>query len=86
MDSHMYLDQFSCRWSYGANRVQVEADVRILNDFLELLQQDARRDTYTLSSGSLAQPRASSRGSIDLYSLGATLTQNLKELRMLITF
>ena len=38
------------RWTYGANRIQVEADKKILTDFLSLLQTDAVRASHTISS------------------------------------
>lgn len=38
------------RWSYGANRVQLEADIKILNDFLTLLQTDSVRASHLISS------------------------------------
>jgi phosphatidylinositol 4-kinase A len=39
-----------CRWSYGANRVQVDADIKILSEFLSYLQVDSIRDALTVSS------------------------------------
>lgn len=50
------------RWSYGASRVQIEADIKILNDFQSLLQQDALRGSHTISSASLSGSISSSRG------------------------
>ncbi|KAH8117021.1 hypothetical protein DFH11DRAFT_1687803 [Phellopilus nigrolimitatus] len=43
---------FSARpqWSYGANRVQIEADIKILADFLTLLQTDSVRGSHIVSS------------------------------------
>ncbi|KAF8077714.1 hypothetical protein FPV67DRAFT_1462774 [Lyophyllum atratum] len=48
---------FSVRpqWSYGANRVQVDADVKVLAEFLSCLQTDTIRDTTEISSLSPAQ-------------------------------
>ncbi|KAI5120463.1 hypothetical protein M0805_006483 [Coniferiporia weirii] len=45
---------FSARpqWTYGANRVQIEADIRILSDFLLLLQSDVVKGSYAISSSS----------------------------------
>lgn len=40
------------RWSYGANRVQLEADIKVLNDFLTLLQTDSVRASHQISSTS----------------------------------
>ncbi|KAG6909642.1 hypothetical protein DXG01_016424 [Tephrocybe rancida] len=45
----------SLRWSYGANRAQVDADVKVLAEFLSCLQTDAIRGTSEISSLSLAQ-------------------------------
>ncbi|KAG6828586.1 hypothetical protein H0H92_007376 [Tricholoma furcatifolium] len=43
---------FSVRpqWSYGANRAQVDADIKILGEFLSCLQTDAIRGTSEISS------------------------------------
>ncbi|RDB21005.1 Phosphatidylinositol 4-kinase stt4 [Hypsizygus marmoreus] len=48
---------FSVRpqWSYGANRVQVDADVKALAEFLSYLQNDAVRGSPEISSLSPAQ-------------------------------
>ncbi|THH11990.1 hypothetical protein EW145_g299 [Phellinidium pouzarii] len=45
---------FSVRpqWTYGADRVQIEADIKILSDFLSLLQTDVVRGSYAISSSS----------------------------------
>ncbi|KAK7467455.1 Phosphatidylinositol 4-kinase stt4 [Stygiomarasmius scandens] len=54
---------FSVRpqWSYGANRVQVDADIKILSEFLSYLQSDSIRSAVTVSSLAPVQftPRAS---------------------------
>ncbi|KAJ3814722.1 hypothetical protein F5876DRAFT_72711 [Lentinula aff. lateritia] len=49
------------QWSYGANRVQIDADVKVLSEFLSYLQADTIRDTLTVSSLAPSQfaPRAS---------------------------
>ncbi|KAH7879656.1 uncharacterized protein C8R40DRAFT_1158339 [Lentinula edodes] len=51
------------QWSYGANRVQIDADVKVLSEFLSYLQADSIRDTLTVSSLAPSQfaPRASLR-------------------------
>ncbi|KAJ4475685.1 hypothetical protein J3R30DRAFT_3735539 [Lentinula aciculospora] len=38
------------QWSYGANRVQIDADVKVLSEFLSYLQADSIRDALTVSS------------------------------------
>ncbi|KAG8904073.1 phosphatidylinositol-4- kinase [Tulasnella sp. 403] len=38
------------QWSYGANRVQIDADVKLLNAFLEAIQNDATRADHLISS------------------------------------
>ncbi|KAK7034075.1 Phosphatidylinositol 4-kinase stt4 [Paramarasmius palmivorus] len=43
------------QWSYGANRVQVDADIRVLSEFLSYLQTDAIRSTLAISSLAPAQ-------------------------------
>ncbi|KII89099.1 hypothetical protein PLICRDRAFT_698221 [Plicaturopsis crispa FD-325 SS-3] len=49
------------QWSLGANRVQVDADVKVLSEFLSYLQTDAVRRSQLISSLAPAQanPRAS---------------------------
>ncbi|KAI0782195.1 atypical/PIKK/PI4K protein kinase [Abortiporus biennis] len=46
------LSWFSVRpqWSYGANRVQIDADIKLLSEFLSLLQSDAVRGYEAISS------------------------------------
>lgn len=48
---------FSVRpqWSYGANRVQVDADIKILSEFLSYLQTDTVRGSPLISSLSPVQ-------------------------------
>ncbi|KAJ3753010.1 hypothetical protein EV360DRAFT_88184 [Lentinula raphanica] len=38
------------QWSYGANRVQIDADIKVLSEFLSYLQADTIRDALTVSS------------------------------------
>ncbi|PPQ98140.1 hypothetical protein CVT26_003184 [Gymnopilus dilepis] len=38
------------QWSYGANRVQVDVDIKILSEFLSYLQSDSVRGPSTISS------------------------------------
>ncbi|KAL5511303.1 STT4 [Sanghuangporus vaninii] len=51
---HTAFSWFAVRpqWSYGANRVQVEADIQILSDFLTILQTDSILGINKLSSTS----------------------------------
>jgi len=56
----MQFPQFYARWSYGANRVQVEADVKVLSEFLTYLQTDSVRGPPSISS--LAPARLASAG------------------------
>ncbi|THH29581.1 hypothetical protein EUX98_g4604 [Antrodiella citrinella] len=46
------LSWFSVRpqWSYGANRVQIDADIKLLSEFLSYLQADAVRGFPAISS------------------------------------
>ncbi|CAA7271519.1 unnamed protein product [Cyclocybe aegerita] len=46
------LSWFSVRpqWSYGANRVQVDADIKVLSEFLSYLQSDSVRGPAAISS------------------------------------
>lgn len=38
------------RWSYGANKIQIHTDVKLLSEFLSCLDGDVGRDNPTLSS------------------------------------
>lgn len=38
------------RWSFGANRVQVDADIKVMSEFLVHLQGDSIRNMSSLSS------------------------------------
>jgi phosphatidylinositol 4-kinase len=49
------------RWSYGANRVQVDADVKVLSEFLSYLQTDTVRGSPAISS--LSPVQSASRSS-----------------------
>jgi phosphatidylinositol 4-kinase len=44
------------RWTYGASRVQVDADIKLLNEFLESLQSDVVRGSMTVTS--FEEPRS----------------------------
>ncbi|KIJ69126.1 hypothetical protein HYDPIDRAFT_23983 [Hydnomerulius pinastri MD-312] len=46
------------QWSFGANRVQVNADIKVLSEFLGHIQTDSIRGIATLSSLSPAQSAA----------------------------
>jgi phosphatidylinositol 4-kinase len=41
---------FIHRWSFGANLIQVNADIKLLNEFLEVIQQDNIRADHVTSS------------------------------------
>ncbi|KAF8969865.1 hypothetical protein BDZ97DRAFT_1937223 [Flammula alnicola] len=43
------------QWSYGANRVQVDADIKVLSEFLSYLQSDSVRGPPAISSLSPAR-------------------------------
>jgi len=43
------------RWTYGANRVQLDADVKVLSEFLAYLQNDLIRAAYAVTSLSSSQ-------------------------------
>ncbi|KAG8958845.1 phosphatidylinositol-4- kinase, partial [Tulasnella sp. 425] len=49
------------QWSFGANRVQIDSDVKLLNAFLEAAQQDGVRADHLTTS--LAAERHASRAS-----------------------
>ncbi|KAJ7047187.1 hypothetical protein C8F04DRAFT_987659 [Mycena alexandri] len=49
------------QWSYGANRVQVDADIKVVSEFLSYLQTDSVRGSVAISS--LAPAQAASRSS-----------------------
>ncbi|KAG6820652.1 hypothetical protein H0H93_013851 [Arthromyces matolae] len=55
------------RWSFGANRAQIDADIKVLAEFFSCLQTDAIRGTNEISSLSPAQ--VPSRGSYYLNRL-----------------
>ena len=38
------------RWSYGSNRVQIDADIKLLSEFLSYLQADSIRGYPPISS------------------------------------
>ena len=40
----------SARWSYGSNRVQIDADIKLLSEFLNHLQTDMIRGYPAISS------------------------------------
>jgi phosphatidylinositol 4-kinase len=48
------------RWSYGANRVQVDADIKVVSEFLSYLQTDSVRGSVAISSLSPAQSESRS--------------------------
>ena len=62
---------FSCRWSYGANRVQIDADVKLLSEFLSLLQSDAVRGYTTVSSLAAGASSKTARKSLVMRDLGS---------------
>jgi phosphatidylinositol 4-kinase A len=47
------------RWTYGASRVQVDADIKLLNEFLESLQSDVVRGSTTVTSFESGRPHNS---------------------------
>ncbi|PCH37888.1 atypical/PIKK/PI4K protein kinase [Wolfiporia cocos MD-104 SS10] len=58
--SSLYRDAFSWfsvrpQWSYGSNRVQIDADIKLLSEFLNFLQTDAIKGYPGISSLSPAQ-------------------------------
>jgi len=38
------------RWSFGSNKVQLDADVKLLVELLDIVQRDAQRDAFQVSS------------------------------------
>ena len=66
----------SYRWSYGANRVQVDADIKVLSEFLEYLQSDSVRGLPSISS--LSPNRVSSTGGTEnFWQMSNQLPYNL---------
>jgi phosphatidylinositol 4-kinase A len=59
--SHLYFrllyrfDSHLNRWTFGANRVQVDADIKVLSEFLSYLQTDSVRGSVSISSLCLSQ-------------------------------
>lgn len=53
--SHISLTACLRRWTYGANRAQIDADVKVLAEFLSYLQNDIIRGSPEISSLSPAQ-------------------------------
>jgi len=45
-----YINPSIYRWSYGANKIQIHTDVKLLSEFLSCLDGDVGRDNPTLSS------------------------------------
>lgn len=43
------------RWSYGANRAQIDADIKVLSEFLSYLQTDKIRGFADISSFATTQ-------------------------------
>jgi phosphatidylinositol 4-kinase A len=44
-----HIDIFA-RWSFGADRVQLEREIKVLNEFLLLVQGDSVKNAYLISS------------------------------------
>ena len=51
-----FVDPSVYRWSYGANKIQIHTDVKLLSEFLSCLGDDVGRDNPTLSSLSPSPP------------------------------
>lgn len=51
------------RWSYGANRVQLDADLKILSEFLTLLQSDQFKGSGLITSMSPLAVSSRNKGS-----------------------
>ena len=60
------------RWSYGSNRVQIDADIKLLSEFLSVLQADSVRGYAPISS--LAPAHAPSQPSRTLFMMIAELS------------
>lgn len=58
------------RWSYGSNRLQMDADSKLLTEFLSLLQADTARLAHEVSSLGHAQA-TSMNSSKRVFFLGA---------------
>ncbi|KAJ7172099.1 hypothetical protein C8R46DRAFT_1258016 [Mycena filopes] len=62
------------QWSYGANRVQVDADIKVVSEFLSYLQTDSVRGSVAISSLAPTQAAAlSSQFAAKLRSLNHPL-------------
>jgi hypothetical protein len=44
------------RWTFGANRVQLDVDIKLLNEFLEALHADSLRADHDVTSLDIPRP------------------------------
>jgi hypothetical protein len=83
-----FVNYNECRWSYGANKIQIHTDVKLLSEFLSCLTNDVGRDNPSLSSLSPSPaPRTLSFASklIGLIERVERETQNMAQvLRLLV--
>jgi len=62
---HFDQSSFTCpRWSYGANVAQIDADIKVLSEFLSVLQSDSVRGPPPISSLSPARITSACEGCV----------------------
>ena len=69
------------RWTFGANRIQLDVDVKLLREFLEALQGDSLRADHDVSSLEEASPVPGKLSSCDLCDLSFTCLPGHDSLR-----
>ena len=62
-----FQDAYSARWSYGASRVQLDTDIRVLSEFLSYLQADSVRGFSAISSLSPLQTASGQPRKFEVY-------------------
>ena len=78
------------RYTFGANRVQIQADFKLMTEFLSLLQTETVRGFYTLSSLSPLAPNSKHQGSriiaygLQNFELFSDYVSHLKSLNQLL--
>lgn len=75
---HCALGWFSVapQWSFGSNKVQLDADVKLLVEFLDAVQHDVPKDAFNVSSLDSAAPSAMNANLKALKQLLALLLEN----------
>lgn len=60
----LILTTLMSRWSYGSNRIQVAAEIKLLQDFMSAVQEDQVRGDYQTSSMTDRSPALLIRGTL----------------------